>query len=71
MRLRGSLQTEEQLKWLNHRNDAVLHFIRPNGWQSITNFGTEPVDLPAGTVVVSSSPLKNGKLPADTTAWII
>ncbi|MFJ5700049.1 glycoside hydrolase family 13 protein [Arthrobacter sp. NPDC093139] len=71
LRLRRSLQTEEQLKWLNHTDDSVLHFIRPNGWQSVTNFGTEPVDLPAGTVVISSSPLTDGKLPADTTAWII
>jgi alpha-glucosidase len=71
LRLRGSLQTEEQLKWLNQSNDAVLHFIRPNGWQSITNFGNEPVELPAGTVVATSSPLAGGSLPADTTAWII
>ncbi|WP_028275246.1 glycoside hydrolase family 13 protein [Arthrobacter sp. I3] len=71
LRLRGSLQTEEQLKWLNQSNDSVLHFIRPNGWQSVTNFGNEPVELPAGTVVATSSPLAGGSLPADTTAWII
>jgi alpha-glucosidase len=49
----------------------VLHFARPNGWQSVTNFGTEPVALPEGTVVVSSAPLDGGKLPANTTAWIV
>jgi alpha-glucosidase len=71
LRLRSNLQTEEQLKWLEHPDSSVLHFIRPNGWQSVTNFGTELVELPAGTVLISSSPLTQGKLPADATAWII
>jgi hypothetical protein len=38
--------------------------------KSVTNFGTEPVELP----LISpspASPLMGGKLPADTTAWII
>ena len=69
--LRRSLQTEEQLKWIDEPNTHALHFMRPNGWRSLTNFGTEPIQLPAGTVLISSSPLAEGKLPADTTAWII
>lgn len=69
LKLRRALQAEEQLTWIEHPKESVLHFTRPNGWQSVTNFGTEPVDLPAGTVV-SSSPLVDGKLPADTTAWL-
>ena len=48
----------------------MLHFSRPGGWQSVTNFGTPPVELPAGEVLVSSAPLDGGKLPADTTAWL-
>jgi alpha-glucosidase len=68
---RRNLQTAEQLRWVKEANTAVLHFARPNGWRSITNFGSEPVELPAGTVILSSSPLIDGKLPADTTAWII
>ncbi|MFK4296308.1 glycosidase [Arthrobacter sp. GAS37] len=70
LELRRAMQSEETLEWIKSA-DNVLHFIRPNGWQSVTNFGTGPVELPAGTVVVSSSPLTDGKLPADTTAWII
>lgn len=69
--LRRSLQTDEQLKWVDEPNAQVLHFVRPNGWHSVTNFAPEPVPLPAGTVLISSSPLAEGKLPADTTAWII
>jgi alpha-glucosidase len=36
----------------------------------VTNFGDTAVDLPAGTVLVSSAPLEGGKLPANTTAWL-
>ena len=49
----------------------MLHFRRPGGWQSVTNFGPDPVPLPPGTVVVASGPLTDGRLPADTTAWLL
>jgi len=49
----------------------VLHFIRPGGWQSVTNFGSRAVPRPHGTVVVASSSLQGDLLPADTTAWLI
>ena len=52
-------------------NAEVLHFSRPGGWHTVTNFGGEPVDLPEGELVVASGPLDNGKLPSDTTAWIV
>ena len=67
--LRRRLQTAEELEWVPSGPD-VLHFVRPGGWQSVTNFGTGPVDLPEGTVVASSSPLMDGKLAADSTAWL-
>lgn len=69
--LRTELQSGEELAWIPNANAEVLHFARPNGWQSVTNFGSTAVVLPAGTVVVSSAPLEGGKLPANTTAWIV
>ncbi|MEN3344587.1 MAG: alpha-glucosidase, partial [Arthrobacter sp.] len=48
----------------------VLHFRRPGGWHSVTNFGGEPVELPAGTVLISSAPLVGRFLPANTTVWL-
>jgi len=36
----------------------------------VTNFGSRAVPVPHGTVVLASSPLREGLLPADTTAWI-
>jgi alpha-glucosidase len=48
-----------------------LHFRRPGGWNSVTNFGDHRVQLPAGAVVVSSGPLEGRMLPPDTTAWVV
>ncbi len=68
--LRTELQGAETLQWLPSAAD-VLHFTRPGGWHSVTNFGTTAVELPAGKVVLASAPLVDGKLPADTTAWLV
>ena len=39
---------------------------------SVTNFGTAPVSLPEGSVVLTSGPLTpDGQLPTDTSAWVI
>ena len=40
--LRHELQTGEELEWIETGRDDVLRFARPNGWQVVTNFGTEP-----------------------------
>ncbi|WP_298255251.1 glycoside hydrolase family 13 protein [uncultured Arthrobacter sp.] len=69
LELRRALQGTESLEWVEDSAD-VLHFVRPGGWRTLTNFGPEPVDLPAGTVLLSSSPLEDGRVPADTTVWL-
>jgi alpha-glucosidase len=71
LRWRRKLQAAESLEWMPDTNGQVLHFARPGGWRSVTNFGPRAVPLPYGTVVVTSAPLEEGLLPADTTAWII
>lgn len=70
LKLRRELQTAEELEWVKTGNPKVLQFSRDGGWQSVTNFGVEPVELPAGEVLLSSAPLEAGKLPANTTAWL-
>lgn len=67
---RRRLQTAEDLEWAADAPEDVVEFRRPNGWTCVTNFGDTPVPLPAGRVVVSSGPLPDGLLPADTTAWL-
>ncbi|WP_112236573.1 glycoside hydrolase family 13 protein [Kribbella monticola] len=68
--VRRGLQTSEGLEWVDGVEWA-LHFKRPGGWQSVTNFGAAPIELPEGAVVLSSGPLEGDKLPSDTTAWLI
>jgi alpha-glucosidase len=68
--LRSQLQTAEALEWLDTGRPDVVAFRRPNGWTSVTNFGTEAFTLPAGALLVSSSPLYAGSLPGATTAWL-
>ncbi|WP_264670220.1 glycoside hydrolase family 13 protein [Arthrobacter sp. VKM Ac-2550] len=70
LKLRGQLQSYEDLEWIDGTGEATLHFRRPGQWQSITNFGREPLALPPGKVLISSSKLAAGQLPPDTTAWL-
>ena len=69
LHLRRKLQGAPNLKWVRTWNRQVMHFTRPGGWHSITNFGSSPVKMPKGRVLVSSAPLVNGKLPGNATAW--
>lgn len=68
--VRRGLQTSQSLEWVDGVEWA-LHFTRPGGWQSVTNFGAAPIELPDGAVVLSSGPLEGDKLPSETTAWLI
>jgi alpha-glucosidase len=70
LKLRRELQTAEDLEWVENGNPDVLHFRRPGGWQVVANFGGVAVELPEGAVLVSSSPLEEGSLPANSTAWL-
>ncbi|WP_129788304.1 glycoside hydrolase family 13 protein [Promicromonospora panici] len=67
--LRHELQAAETLEWVPSPAD-VVRFARPSGWQVVTNFGTDPVALPDGEVLLTSGPLAGTQLPASTTAWI-
>lgn len=67
---RTRLHTSDELRWMSGSPAGVLDFERPNGWRSITNFGTEPYRLPGLEVVLSSGPLSGQLLPPDTTVWM-
>jgi alpha-glucosidase len=71
LRLRKGLVTDEKLKWVKHLfYKNVVHFVRPNGWTSVTNFGTKPIKLPKGKLLLTTADLVDGKLPANATAWL-
>jgi alpha-glucosidase len=71
LRLRRQLQGEESMEWLRAPRDTVLHLRRPGGWSCVTNFSAVTLDLPTGEVVLSSGPLDDGRLPPDTTVWLV
>ena len=68
--MRKGLQCAEEIKFIFNWNRSVLHFARPNGWQSFTNFGKSPVKLPKGKVLLSSQPLVGSQVPGETTVWL-
>ncbi|WP_328872690.1 glycoside hydrolase family 13 protein [Streptomyces sp. NBC_00287] len=71
LRLRRKLLEGETLTWAEDGPDGVLQFARSDGWRCVANLSGEPVALPAGEVVISSSPLEaDGRLGTDTTAWL-
>lgn len=60
-----------QLRWLDYGDD-VIAFTRGEGFTCIVNFGSQPVDLPAGTdVLMRSAELVGDKLSQDTTVWLV
>jgi alpha-glucosidase len=67
--LRGHLFAGTDLAWIVSK-PSVLHFERPGGVGCVTNFGVEPIVLPDGDVLLSSSQLADGRLPSDATAWL-
>jgi alpha-glucosidase len=69
LELRRTLQTAERLTWAPADVD-VVHFERPSGWHSVTNFGSAPVLLPTGALLIASGPCDGSELPPDTTAWL-
>jgi alpha-glucosidase len=69
---RRRLQSGETLEWLASGHPAVVAFTRPGGWASVTNFADAPAPMPAGRVVLSSSPLDaEEEVPPETTVWLV
>jgi len=69
LRLRRLLQTEERLEWIETGRPDVVRFVRPNGWQVLTNFGTEPFPLEAEHDAVVLGSLQAGAVPGESTVW--
>jgi alpha-glucosidase len=67
--LRGDVFAGPKVSWVDSE-PSVLHFERPGGVGCVTNFGTEPIALPDGEVLLSSVELADGQLPSDATAWV-
>lgn len=69
--LRRRLQCDESLAWVDLPAENVLAFRRPNGWTCVTNFGDEPISMPAGEMMLASHDLVDSTLlPGATTVWL-
>nr|WP_319947018.1 alpha-amylase family glycosyl hydrolase [Tessaracoccus caeni] len=67
--LRRRIQCEEGIEWLDV-GPAGVGFRRPNGWKSITNFGTGEIPGPEQVILTSDPALKYaGIVPPNTTVW--
>ncbi|WP_103501707.1 MULTISPECIES: alpha-amylase family glycosyl hydrolase [unclassified Streptomyces] len=69
LRIRRQLRTDGPVTWLD-LGPRLVAFTRGGRWTSVTNFGDTPAYLPPGDVLLSSHPLVDGMLPADSTAWL-
>jgi alpha-glucosidase len=72
LRLRRTMSElgDGELRWIPSP-DSVLAFARGEEFTCVVNFGSDPVDLPAGSsVLIASSELEGGALPHDSTVWL-
>ncbi len=68
LELRRDSFAGDDFSWVDS-DPTVLAFDRGD-IRCIGNFGDHPVDLPLGEVLISSSALTDGGLPADAAAWV-
>lgn len=66
---------DTSLQWVEGYGDSVIAYSRPCAGHFkrllvITNFGKEPIALPEGRQILSSTDLSDGKLPADSSLWL-
>jgi alpha-glucosidase len=67
--LRSQLFVGSDLSWIESE-PHVLGFQRAGGIRCVTNFGSEPISLPGGDMLLTSAALDAGQLPCDTTVWL-
>jgi alpha-glucosidase len=66
--IRRALRSEDGLEWIDQ--EEAVAFRRAGGWISVTNFGSSPIEMPPGRLVLTSGPL-SGAIHPDTTVWLV
>jgi len=70
IKIRKQILVGESFSWIENPNSNVLHFQRENGWQCMTNFGSDSVPLPEGTLLIASTSESPEMLLPNTTVWV-
>lgn len=68
--LRHQMDPDATIRSVDCSHPDMVHLVRSDGWETITNFGTRWVPLPAGEFVVASEQIAEGILPPNVTAWL-
>jgi alpha-glucosidase len=61
--------TEDGFDWVD-APPGCLSYRRGPSFVFLLNGGADPVDLPAGRVLLASGPLLDGRLPINTAVWV-
>jgi alpha-glucosidase len=72
LRLRRTHGGDAPLTWLDPAQDGLLAFRLGTGLVCAVNFGTRPVPLPEGEVLLAGgAPVEGRLLPPDGAAWLV
>jgi alpha-glucosidase len=70
LRIRHDLLGTGPMTWLPSA-EGVLAFDRNDSLRCVVNISAEPVELPAGIMLLASGPLgADDALPPDTAVWL-
>ncbi|HEX7425426.1 MAG TPA: DUF3459 domain-containing protein, partial [Mycobacterium sp.] len=59
------------IEWLDSSDDSLVFRLVGGGLVCALNAGDEPVELPAGELLLASGELVDGKLPPNAAAWLV
>ncbi|MDT7734984.1 MAG: alpha-glucosidase, partial [Mycobacterium sp.] len=61
----------EAIEWLQARRDTLAFARGDHGLRCVLNAGKQSIPLPDGEPILTSTPLVDGKLPANAAAWLV
>ncbi len=71
LEMRSELFARDETLTMLDLGPDVLAFRRGTGATVVANMGSDPVELPAGEIVLSSGSVDGRTLPPDTAAWLL
>jgi len=63
--------TGEAIEWLPAPRDTLAFARGDHGLRCVLNAGKQSIPLPDGEPILTSTPLVDGKLPANAAAWLV